>query len=96
MRVCYNPNYPVTPIHISLSSLVRRSVNDAFVMKAWGNSLQANDVTLLADWDGSFTKAIGMDLDLSAASLGKRSKRYSLIVKDGVIVNENVETSPAE
>jgi len=72
------------------------SVNDPFVMKAWAQSLGSKDVVMLADWDASFSKAVGMDVDLSGASLGKRSKRYSLLVKDGVIVQENVEKSPAE
>lgn len=72
-------------------------MNDPFVMKAWAKSLGVTDqLTLLSDWDGSFTRALGLDVDLSGASLGKRSKRFSLIVKDGVVTHENVEKSPAE
>jgi peroxiredoxin len=70
------------------------SVNDPFVMKAWGDSLKANNITLVADWDGSFTKLVDKELDLSAAGLGKRCKRYSLVVDNGKIINENVESAP--
>jgi peroxiredoxin len=71
-------------------------VNDPFVMKAWGDSLKANNITLVADWDGSFTKLVDKELDLSAAGLGKRCKRYSLLVDNGKIVKENVEVAPNE
>lgn len=65
-------------------------------MKAWGDSLKANNIKLVADWDGSFTKLVDKELDLSAAGLGKRCKRYSLLVDDGKIVKENVEEAPNE
>lgn len=54
------------------------SVNDQFVMNAWAGACNDSDkkITYVADWDGSFTKAVGMDTDLSAANLGVRSKRY--------------------
>ncbi|KAL6078329.1 Glutathione-dependent peroxiredoxin [Balamuthia mandrillaris] len=71
------------------------SVNDPFVMKAWGESLKAGEaVKMLADWDGSFTKLVEKELDLSAAGLGKRCKRYALVVDNGKIVKENVENAP--
>jgi peroxiredoxin len=73
-----------------------RSVNDPFVMKAWGESLKANNITLVADWDSSFTKLVDKELDLSAAGLGKRCRRYSLIVDNGKIVKENIENAPNE
>jgi len=65
-------------------------------MKAWGESLKANNITLVADWDGSFTKLVDKEIDLSAAGLGKRCKRYSLIIDNGKIVKENVESAPNE
>jgi len=64
------------------------SVNDAFVMKAWGDNLNVDDnVLLLADGNGYFTKAMGVALDLSdkPAGLGVRSKRYALVAEDGIV-----------
>jgi len=69
-------------------------VNDPFVMKAWGESLKANNITLVANWDGSFTKLVDKEINLSAASLSKRCKRYSLIIGNGKIVKENMESAP--
>lgn len=75
------------------------SVNDAFVMRAWGEKANAGDnVLLLADGNGDFTKAMGMELDGSAFGLGSRSKRYSMLIEDGVIkiLNEEENASKAE
>jgi len=73
------------------------SVNDPFVMKAWAEQSGGMDkIDFLADWDGAFTRAIGMDADLSAAGLGVRTKRYSMLVEDGVIKSLNVEDNPGE
>ena len=73
------------------------SVNDAFVMDAWAKSTGGEGkIRFLADWDGAFTKAIGMDIDLSAGTLGVRSKRYSMIVEDGEVTSLNLEPSPGE
>jgi peroxiredoxin len=70
------------------------AVNDAFVMKAWG---QANDVgekvTLVADGSASFTKALGLEVDLTGGGLGIRSKRYAAILDDGVVTDLAVEDS---
>ncbi len=55
-------------------------------MKAWAESSNASDkILMLADWDGSFTKEIGMTLDLSGPGLGVRSSRYSMLVDNGVL-----------
>jgi len=70
------------------------SVNDAFVMKAWGESLKADNIKLVADWDGSFTKLVDKELDLSKTGLGKRCNRYALIVDSGKITKEFVEAAP--
>ncbi|MFC3678042.1 peroxiredoxin [Ferrovibrio xuzhouensis] len=68
------------------------SVNDAFVMGAWGKQQNAGDkVEMLADGSGEFTKAIGMEFDLSARGLGVRSQRYSMLVDDGVVKSLNLE-----
>ncbi|KQM69945.1 MULTISPECIES: peroxiredoxin [unclassified Sphingomonas] len=71
------------------------SVNDAFVMDAWGKSAGAGDITLLADGNGDFAKAIGLTMDGSGFGMGTRSQRYSMIVNDGVVEQLNVE-APGE
>ena len=62
------------------------SVNDPFVMKAWGEATGATKagITLAADADGSFTKAIGMDFDAPAVGFHGRSRRYAALIEDGV------------
>lgn len=73
------------------------SVNDAFVMGAWAQSTGGEGkLRYLSDWDASFTKAVGMEMDLSAGTLGMRSKRYSMIVDNGTVTALNVEDSPGE
>ncbi|HEX6959213.1 MAG TPA: peroxiredoxin [Ferrovibrio sp.] len=68
------------------------SVNDAFVMGAWGKQQNTGDkVMMLADGSGEFTKAIGMEFDLSARGLGVRSQRYSMLIEDGVVKTLNLE-----
>jgi len=78
--------------------IVTVSVNDAFVMEQWKESLKAgNSVQFLGDPDASFTKNLGMSVDLQAAGLGGlRSKRYAMVVEDGKIKHLAVENSPAE
>jgi peroxiredoxin len=68
------------------------SVNDAFVMGAWGKDQGAGDkVRMIADGNGEFTQAVGLEFDASKFGLGKRSQRYSMIVDDGVVTSLNVE-----
>lgn len=68
------------------------SVNDVFVMKAWGaDQGVGEDVLMLADGNGAFTKAIGLDMDGSNFGMGLRSQRYSMLVKDGVVTTLNLE-----
>ncbi|WP_203294823.1 peroxiredoxin [Maricaulis parjimensis] len=68
------------------------SVNDVFVMDAWGKSQNAgDDVVMLADGNGDFAKAIGLVMDGSGFGMGTRSQRFSMIVKDGVVSELNVE-----
>jgi len=68
------------------------AVNDAFVMNAWGKDQKAEGkVQMLADGNGDFTRAMGLELDGSGYGLGKRSQRYAMVVKDGVVKALNVE-----
>ncbi len=71
------------------------SVNDAFVMGAWAKSAGAEDITMLADGNGHFAEALGLTMDGSKFGMGKRSQRYSMIVKDGVVEQLNIE-APGE
>lgn len=68
------------------------SVNDAFVMGAWAKANEVGDkVGMIADGNGDFTKALGLDVDLTGGGLGLRSKRYAMIVKDGTVAHLAVE-----
>ena len=71
------------------------SVNDPFVMAAWGQRDGSDDIGMLADGNGDFAEAIGLTMDGSKFGLGKRSQRYSMIVNDGVVEQLNVE-APGE
>lgn len=66
------------------------SVNDAFVMKAWGVSQNASELMMLADGDASFTQALGLEMD-TAGFGGVRSQRYAMVLEDGVVTQLNVE-----
>ncbi|MBB1405625.1 peroxiredoxin [Pseudoalteromonas sp. SG44-5] len=66
------------------------SVNDAFVMKAWGASQNTQEIAMLADGDASFTKALGLDMN-TAGFGGVRSKRYAMIVENSVVTGLFVE-----
>lgn len=72
------------------------SVNDPFVMKAWGEATGATEagITMLSDASSEFTKAIGMDFDAPPAGLVARSKRYAMLVDDGVVTVFHPEESP--
>jgi len=68
------------------------SVNDAFVMRAWAeDQAVGEDIAMLADGSGDFTKAIGLEMDGSKFGMGLRSQRYSMIVDDGVVKELNLE-----
>jgi peroxiredoxin len=68
------------------------SVNDAFVMGAWGKDQGVGDkMLMLGDGNGEFTKAVGLEFDGAKFGMGARSQRYSMIVKDGVVKELNVE-----
>ena len=71
------------------------SVNDPFVMNAWGEDRNVGeDVLMLSDGNGDFTAAIGLEMDGSGFGLGTRSQRYAMIIDDGVVSALNVESGP--
>ena len=77
--------------------IVCLSVNDAFVMHAWGKDQGAKDkVTMVADGSAKFTRAVGLELDLTDRGLGVRCQRFSMIVEDGVVKDIAVEPKPTE
>ena len=68
------------------------SVNDAFVMGAWGRDQKASGIVrMMADGNAAFSKALGLDADFSKYGMGTRSQRYSMLVEDGVVTQLNVE-----
>ena len=71
------------------------SVNDPFVMSAWGKADGSSDITMIADGNGAFADAVGLSMDASKFGMGKRSQRYSMLVNDGVVEQLNVE-APGE
>jgi glutaredoxin/glutathione-dependent peroxiredoxin len=78
-----------------VDDIVCLSVNDAFVMGAWGNANNAKGkVRMLADGNGEFTKAVGLTLDASGFGMGTRSQRYAMIVKDGKVEHLFAEPGP--
>jgi peroxiredoxin len=74
-----------------VDSIVCVSVNDAFVVGAWGKDQNAEELIMLADGNGELTSALGLELDGSGFGLGTRSQRYSMIVEDGTVTALNVE-----
>ena len=73
-----------------VDTVICLSVNDAFVMSAWGESQQAGNLMMLADGDGSYTKALGLDIETGVFG-GLRSQRYAMVVENGVVTILNVE-----
>jgi peroxiredoxin len=75
-----------------VDSIICMSVNDAFVMDAWGKDQKVGDkVQLLADGNGDFAKALGLELDATGVGLGMRAQRFAMVVEDGVVKTLNVE-----
>ncbi|MDK1286369.1 peroxiredoxin [Pseudoalteromonas umbrosa] len=73
-----------------VDSIICVSVNDAFVMKAWGEAHNAEALLMLGDGDASFTKALGLEMDTETFG-GVRSQRYAMVVENGVVTQLNVE-----
>lgn len=104
---CSNTHMPGFIVHADsikakgVDSIVCLAVNDPFVMGAWGKTQNAEELLLVADGNCEFTSAIGMELDGSGFGLGTRSKRYAMIVNDGVVEalevdQKGIEKSTAE
>jgi peroxiredoxin len=78
-----------------IDAIACTAVNDVFVLTNWAKDTgAAGKIEMLADGSGDFAKAIGLDIDLSDFGLGLRSKRYAMLVDDGVVKVLNVEDSP--
>ena len=71
------------------------AVNDVFVMHAWGKSAKADRIQMLADGNGEFTRALGLELDATKFGMGQRSQRFALVADDGVVSDLFVE-APGE
>ena len=89
------PGYVVKSDEIfakGVDAIVCLSVNDAFVMGAWGDQQNVEDrVMMIADGSGDFTRALGLELDLTKNGMGVRSQRYAMVVNDGVVETLNIE-----
>ena len=72
------------------------SVNDVFVMHAWGQSANAEHLMMLVDGNAEFTAALGLELDGTGFGMGKRSQRFAMIVDDGVVSMLNVDAGALE
>ncbi|MBY0299816.1 MAG: peroxiredoxin [Methylobacterium sp.] len=79
-----------------IDAIAVTSVNDVFVLDAWSKQTGAEGIEFLADGNGDFAKAIGLDMDGTGFGLGVRSKRYAMLVDDGVVRALNVEDSPSK
>ena len=92
--VTHLPGYVVNADNIKakgVDTIACVSVNDAFVMGAWGQAQNAEELLMLADGNGDFTAALGLELDGRGFGLGTRSQRFAMIVDDGTITHLNVE-----
>ena len=78
-----------------VDEIVCTSVNDVFVMKAWGQTSNAGDITMLADGNADFASAVGLTMDGSKFGMGTRSQRYTMLIVDGVVEQLFVE-APGE
>ncbi len=88
------PGYVVNADKIKaagVDTIVCMAVNDAFVMDAWGEAQNAEELLMLADGNGEFTAALGLELDGSGFGLGQRSQRFAMLVDDGTVSHLNVE-----
>jgi peroxiredoxin len=95
--VTHLPGYVVNADKIKaagVDTIVCMAVNDAFVMDAWGKAQNAEELLMLADGNGDFTAALGLELDGRGFGLGTRSQRFAMIVEDGTVTHLNVESGP--
>ena len=87
------PGYVVSADEFSakgIDAIICMSVNDAFVMNAWGEAQNAENIMMLADGDGSYTKLLGLTME-TAAFGGLRSQRYAMVIDKGIVTNLHIE-----
>ncbi len=92
------PGYVVNADDIlakGVDTIACMSVNDPFVMKAWGEQSNAEQLLMLSDGNAEFTKAIGLDADISVVGMGVRCGRFAMIVEDGVVKHLAIEEPKA-
>ena len=92
--ITHLPGYVVNADKIKakgVDTIVCMAVNDAFVMGAWGKDQNADELLMLADGNGEFVAALGLELDGTGFGMGKRSQRFAMIVEDGKVTHLNVE-----
>ena len=77
-----------------VDAIICLSVNDAFVMNAWGEAQNAENIMMLADGDASYTKALGLTMDTEGFG-GVRSQRYAMVIDNGQVTNLNIEAAKA-
>ncbi len=78
-----------------VASIVCMSVNDVFVMDAWGKSQNVeNYITMMADGNGDFSRALGLEMDGTGFGMGKRSQRFAMIIDNGTVIGVYVESGP--
>ena len=83
-------------VECGIDTVACLSVNDVFVMDAWGKSANAENLVMLADGNGAYAKALGLDMDASGYGMGVRSKRFAMVVNNGVVELLNVDESGFE
>jgi peroxiredoxin len=84
-----------------VDNIVCLATNDAFVMDAWGKTQNADEIIMVSDGNAEFTRKLGLELDLTRAAMGVRSKRYAMILEDGKVAylgvdDKGVKDSSAE
>lgn len=81
---------------LGIDTVACTSANDIFVLTAWGKDVGADGITFLADGATEFMRAAGLDIDMSGFGMGTRSKRYAMVVDDGVVTTLEIENSPSD
>ncbi len=95
--VCSVTHLPGYVIHADtikekgIDNIICLSVNDAFVMGAWGKASNADEIIMLADGNAELTKAMGLEMDASGFGMGTRSKRYSMVIDNQTVTHLNIE-----
>lgn len=79
-----------------IDAIAFTSVNDVWVLDAWGKAAGADGIELLADGNAEFVNAIGLTMDGTGAGFGTRSKRYAMVVDDGIVRSLDIEDSPGK